>query len=92
MKNKTVEAKQDSLEFAGRVVSCLPGARFVVELADNNHQITCTLSGKMRKNYIRLVRGDQVKVLMTPYDLEKGRIIFRQSSRVSPNSNRRWRR
>lgn len=69
-KNKEV------IELVGVIVECLPGTQFIVEL-ENGHQIRCTLSGKMRKNFIRLVPGDGVKVEMTPYDLTKGRITFR---------------
>lgn len=72
--------KSASLTFEGQVVQCLPSAKFVVELVDNKHLVHCTLSGRMRKNYIRLVRGDQVKVEITPYDLSKGRITWRESA------------
>lgn len=68
--------KKEVLEFVGTITECLPGTQFIVEL-ENGHQIRCTLSGKMRKNYIRLVPGDIVKVEMTPYDLTKGRITYR---------------
>ncbi len=70
------KAKKQVLEFEGKVVETLPGTKFTVEL-ENGHQILCTLSGKMRKNYIRLVPGDGVKVEMTPYDLTKGRVTYR---------------
>ena len=70
--------KSAVLEFEGRVVECLPGTRFVVELNENKHRVHCIISGRMRKNYIRLVRGDNVIVEMTPYDLGKGRIIYRK--------------
>ena len=70
--------KSAVLEFEGKVVKCLPGTRFIVELNDNKHQVQCMLSGRMRKHYIRLVRGDNVIVEMTPYDLSKGRIIYRK--------------
>ncbi|MEM6997456.1 MAG: translation initiation factor IF-1 [Patescibacteria group bacterium] len=67
---------KEVLEFEGTVIECLPGTQFIIEL-ENGHQIRCTLSGRMRKNYIRLVPGDRVKVEMTPYDLTKGRITYR---------------
>ena len=70
--------KSTVLEFEGRVVECLPGTRFVVELKDNQHQIHCMISGRMRRKYIRLVQGDNVIVEMTPYDLTKGRITYRK--------------
>ena len=73
--------KSEVLEFDGRVVRCLPGIKFEVELTSNEHRIICTISGRMRKNYIRLVAGDDVKVEMTPYDLTKGRITFRKDNR-----------
>ena len=81
----------DKLEFEGRVTKCLPGTKFIVELDANNHQIECTISGRMRKNYIRLVPGDKVTVAMTLYDLTKGRIVYRQSASRSPAGYRRRR-
>ncbi|MCY3804744.1 MAG: translation initiation factor IF-1 [Candidatus Saccharibacteria bacterium] len=67
------------LKLDGRVVECLPGACFTVELEDNKHQIRCSVSGRMRKSYIKLIRGDGVVIEMTPYDLTKGRIIYRKN-------------
>jgi len=61
----------------GKVVETLPNTTFRVQL-DNGHVITAHISGKMRKHYIRILTGDRVKVEMTPYDLTKGRITFRQ--------------
>jgi len=69
-------AKEDLLEFDGEVVELLPNAMFRVRL-DNEHEILAHTSGKMRKNRIRVLAGDRVKVEMTPYDLTKGRINFR---------------
>ena len=66
------------LEFEGLVVQCLPGTRFVVQLDDNQHEVHCIIAGRMRRRYIRLVKGDRVVVEMTPYDLTKGRIIYRK--------------
>ena len=60
----------------GKVVEALPNTQFRVEL-ENGHSIIAHISGRMRKNYIRLVPGDRVEVEMTPYDLTKGRIVFR---------------
>lgn len=60
----------------GKVVEALPNTQFIVEL-ENGHKITAHISGKMRKHYIRLVPGDIVEVEMTPYDLTKGRIVYR---------------
>lgn len=60
----------------GTVIETLPYTQFRVEL-DNGHVITAHISGKMRKNYIRILMGDRVKVELTPYDLTKGRIVYR---------------
>jgi|TARA_B100000965_G_scaffold133427_1_gene111106 translation initiation factor IF-1 len=69
-------AKEDNIEFEGLVVETLPNTTFKVKL-ENDHIITAHISGKMRKNYIRILTGDKVKVEMSPYDLTKGRITFR---------------
>ena len=69
-------AKQDTLTFDGIVKDLLPNAMFRVELS-NGHMITAHTAGKLRKNRIRVLQGDKVTVEMTPYDLTKGRIIFR---------------
>ena len=61
----------------GEVLETLPNTNFRVKLA-NGHIITAHISGKMRKNYIRILRGDRVTVQLTPYDLTKGRIVFRE--------------
>ena len=69
-------SKQDLLEFKGRVTDLLPNAMFRVKL-ENGHTVTAHTAGKLRKNRIRVLQGDNVTVEMTPYDLTKGRIIFR---------------
>ncbi len=69
-------AKQDVVEARGRVLELLPGAKFSVEL-DGGHKIIAYLAGKMRRNSIRLLVGDEVKLELTPYDLSKGRITYR---------------
>lgn len=69
-------AKEDNIELEGLVVETLPNTTFKVKL-ENDHIITAYISGKMRKNYIRILTGDKVKVEMSPYDLTKGRITFR---------------
>lgn len=69
-------AKDDVIEIEGRVVDTMPNAMFTVEL-ENGHQILATISGKMRKNYIRILTGDRVQVEMSPYDLTRGRITYR---------------
>jgi translation initiation factor IF-1 len=69
-------AKDDVIEIEGRVVDTMPNAMFTVQL-ENGHQILATISGKMRKNYIRILTGDRVQVEMSPYDLTRGRITYR---------------
>lgn len=69
-------AKEDHIEMEGTVVETLPNTMFRVEL-ENGHVVTAHISGKMRKHYIRILRGDKVTVELTPYDLTKGRIIYR---------------
>ncbi len=68
--------KEDQIEMDGEVVDTLPNTMFRVKL-ENGHVVTAHISGKMRKNYIRILTGDQVKVELTPYDLSKGRITYR---------------
>ena len=69
-------SKQDLLEFKGKVTDLLPNAMFRVKL-ENGHTVTAHTAGKLRKNRIRVLQGDNVTVEMTPYDLTKGRIVFR---------------
>ena len=76
MKKEMRLAKQDFLEFRGKVTELLPNAMFRVKL-ENNHEILAHTAGKLRKNRIRVLTGDNVLVEVTPYDLTKGRIIFR---------------
>lgn len=68
--------KEDHIEVEGTVVDTLPNTTFRVEL-ENGHVVTAHISGRMRKHYIRILRGDKVTVQLTPYDLEKGRIVYR---------------
>jgi len=70
-------AKEDHIEMQGTVTETLPNTMFRVEL-ENGHTVTAHISGKMRKHYIRILTGDVVTVEMTPYDLTKGRITFRE--------------
>jgi translation initiation factor IF-1 len=72
-------AKEDQIEMNGVVLETLPNTMFRVQL-DGGHIVTAHISGKMRKNYIRILTGDKVTVEMTPYDLTKGRIIFRDKN------------
>ena len=69
-------AKEDSIEMQGTILETLTNTMFRVEL-ENGHVVIAHISGKMRKNYIRILTGDKVTVEMTPYDLSKGRIVFR---------------
>ena len=69
-------SKQDTLEFEGVVTDLLPNAMFRVKL-DNGHNVMAHTAGKLRKNRIRVLQGDRVKLEVSPYDLSKGRIIFR---------------
>jgi len=68
--------RPDAIEVEGRVVECLRSAMFTVEL-ENGHKVLAHISGKMRKNYIRILPEDRVLVELTPYDLTRGRITFR---------------
>ena len=67
---------KDVIEIEGKILESMPNAMFRVEL-ENGHEILAHISGKIRKNFIRILPGDRVKVEMTPYDLSKGRITFR---------------
>ena len=81
--------KEDLIEFEGVVAEMLPDSRFRVSL-DNGHETLAYTAGKMRKNRIRILAGDRVTVEMTPYDLTKGRIIFRhKDERATPAAARR---
>lgn len=72
-------SKEDHIEMLGKVIDSLPNTMFRVRL-ENGHVVTAHISGRMRKNYIRILTGDTVKVELTPYDLTKGRIIFRDKN------------
>lgn len=69
-------AKEDHIEMEGTVLDTLPNTTFRVKL-DNGHIVTAHISGRMRKHYIRILTGDKVKVELTPYDLTKARIVYR---------------
>jgi translation initiation factor IF-1 len=77
-------AKEDQIEMDGTVVDVLPNTMFRVEL-ENGHVVIAHISGKMRKNYIRILKGDKVTVQLTPYDLTKGRITFRSRDGSKPS-------
>lgn len=65
------------IEMDGIITECLPSTRFRVELEESGHELLCVLAGKLRMNYIKFVTGDKVKVEISPYDLSKGRIVYR---------------
>lgn len=73
--------KEEKIEVEGTVVEALPNTQFTVEL-DNGHNVLAYLSGKMRKYYIRILLGDRVKVEMSAYDMNRGRIIYRHKNSV----------
>jgi translation initiation factor IF-1 len=68
--------KEDAIQIEGEVVETLPNTTFRVKL-DNGHVVIAHISGRMRKHYIRILTGDKVTVELTPYDLSKGRIVYR---------------
>jgi len=68
--------KEEAIEVMGTVVETLPNAMFKVEL-ENGHQVLAHISGKMRKHFIRILPGDKIKVELSPYDLSRGRIVYR---------------
>jgi translation initiation factor IF-1 len=74
--HRLLMSKEDAIQMEGEVVETLPNTTFRVKLK-TGHVVTAHISGKMRKNYIRILTGDQVTVEMTPYDLTKGRIVYR---------------
>ena len=72
-------SKEDAIKLDGTVVKVLPATMYTVRL-DNGHEVLAHVSGKMRKNFIKITQGDKVTIEMSPYDLEKGRIVFRYKS------------
>jgi len=76
-KKAKAQGKAQAIEVEGTVRELLPNAMFAVEL-DNGHKVLAHISGKMRMHYIKIVRGDRVRIELSPYDLTKGRIIYRQ--------------
>lgn len=78
--------EEDKIQVEGTIIEALPGTQFRVKL-DNDHEVLAYLSGRMRKYYIRILLGDRVRVEMSPYDLSRGRIVYRakkQRSQASP--------
>ena len=70
-------SKEEAIEVTATVLETLPNAMFKVELEDGQHQVLAHISGKMRKNFIRILPGDKVLVELSPYDLSRGRITYR---------------
>jgi translation initiation factor IF-1 len=68
---------EENIEVEGRITAVLPGTMFRVQLSDNDHEVLAVISGKMRKRWIRLSTGDRVKMEMSPYDMNKARIVWR---------------
>jgi translation initiation factor IF-1 len=79
--------KEELIQFEGLVIEILPDARFRVQL-DAGHEVVAYTAGKMRKNRIKTLAGDRVTVEMSPYDLEKGRLIFRHKDERAATGNR----
>lgn len=74
--------EEEKIQVEGVVIEALPGTQFKVRL-DNNYEVLAYLSGKMRKYYIRILLGDRVRVEMSPYDLSRGRIVYRHKKFVN---------
>ena len=75
-------ASKDKITVEGTITEALPNTQFTVEL-DNGHEVLAYISGKMRKYYIRILLGDRVRVELSPYDLTRGRIVYRYKAGVS---------
>ena len=75
--------EEDKITVNDTIIEALPGTQFRVRL-ENGHEVLAYLSGRMRKFYIRILLGDQVRVEMSPYDLTRGRIVFRQRKQSEP--------
>src|SRR5690606_13556235 len=84
---RCVLSKEDLIEMDGVVEEVLPDSKYRVTL-DNGHNLTAYSSGKMRKHHIRILAGDRVSLEISPYDLTKGRIVFRHLPRRGPSANR----
>ena len=78
--------KEEKIQVEGTVIEALPGTQFRVQL-DNGHEVLAYLSGKMRRYYIRILLGDRVKLEVSPYDLTRGRITYRQKKQVANTEN-----
>jgi translation initiation factor IF-1 len=76
--------EKDTIKVEGTVIEALPATQFKVQL-DNGHQVLAYLSGKMRRFYIRILLGDRVTLEMSPYDMQRGRIVYRYNKAPNPN-------
>ena len=85
LEKQTDMAKEDAIQIDGTVVKVLPATMYTVRL-ENGHEVLAHVSGKMRKNFIKITQGDKVTIEMSPYDLEKGRIVFRYKSPTQEQS------
>ncbi len=74
-------AKEEAMQFQGKVLEALANTNFKVKLLQNDHELICHIAGKMRKNFIRIIPGDLVTVEVSPYDITKGRIVYRGKPR-----------
>src|SRR5580698_3805944 len=83
--NRMTEDTKDAIEVEGKIVTVLPGTMFRVELT-NGHQVLAHISGKLRKNFIKITVGDMVKMEMSPYDLNKARITYRLRNATAPRN------
>ena len=82
------KSKEDVIEVEGEVIEALPGTMFKVKLDGSNHEVLATLSGKLRKFYIRILLGDRVKMELSPYDLSRGRRRRGAADRGGPGRRR----
>jgi len=78
-------AKEEKIETMGTIIEALKGTKFRVKL-DNGHEVLAYLSGKMRRYYIRILLGDRVKLELSPYDLDRGRITYRYKRQMAPRA------
>jgi len=82
-KKKEDKVKEDKIEMEGTVIEAFPSTQFLVRL-DNGHEVLAYLSGKMRRYYIRILLGDRVRVELSPYDLTRGRVVYRYKRGYQP--------
>ncbi len=82
-KKKADKVKEDKIEMEGTVIEAFPSTQFLVRL-DNGHEVLAYLSGKMRRYYIRILLGDRVRVELSPYDLTRGRVVYRYKRGYRP--------